>query len=296
LASTNSSKMTLQEQQRTTAEMATGFQPGNRRWFLLAVLSGAFLLMLFYTLTDGAHIDHDPLLTAGDWGGYALCHRITERSFSINGRQFPFCARCTGMYLGAALAIAVFFLAGRTKWVLLPSKWLFFALLGLILLMGIDGLNSYSHFFPNAPHLYEPKNWLRLATGMGAGLTLGTIVFAALAQSLWREPRYSPLIGNFRELAGLVLLGLVAVFLVLTNRPVLLYLLALVSSGGLLFVVTALNTAVLTIFLRKDGQAKRWSDAIGLLLVGMILAILELGAISIMRWNITGTMTGFPGI
>lgn len=288
--------MTLQEQQRATADLTSGFQPENRRWFLLAVMTGAFLLMLFYALTEGAHINHDPLLTAGDWGGYALCHRITERSFTINGRQFPLCARCTGMYLGAALAIAAFFLAGRAKWVLLPSKWLFFALLGLIALMGIDGLNSYSHFFPNAPHLYEPQNWLRLTTGMGAGLTLGTIVFAALAQSLWREPRYSSLIGNFRELAGLMLLGLVAVLLVLSNRPALLYLLAIVSSGGLLFVVTALNTAVLTILLRRDGQAKRWSDAIGPLLLGLVFAVLELSAISLIRWTATGTMTGFPGI
>jgi uncharacterized membrane protein len=278
------------------AELASGFKLGNRRWFLLAVLTGAFLSMLFYALTDGAHINHDPLLTAGDWGGYALCHRITERSFTINGRQFPLCARCTGMYLGAALAIAVFFLAGRAKWVLLPTKWLFVALLGLIALMGIDGINSYSHFFPNAPHLYEPQNWLRLVTGMGAGLTLGTIVFAALAQSLWQEPRYSPLIGNFRELAMLMLLGLVTALLVLSNRPALLYLMALVSSGGLLFVVTALNTAVLTVLLRRDGQAKRWTDAIGPLLAGLVLAVLELSAISIIRWTATGTMTGFPGI
>ena len=288
--------MTIQEQQRTAPELTSGFQPGNRRWFLLAIIVGAFLLMLFYALTNGAYINHDPLLTASNWGGYALCHRITERSFTINGRQFPLCARCTGMYLGAALTIAALFLAGRAKWVLLPRKWLFFALLGLIALMGIDGINSYSHFFPDAPHLYEPQNWLRLATGMGAGLTLGTIVFAALSQSLWRQQRFSPLIKNYRELAGLLLLGLVAAGLVLSNQPPLLYVLALVSTAGLLFVVTALNTAVILVLLRSDGQAETWSEAISPLLAGLALAILELGAISAVRWTMTGTLNGFPGM
>jgi uncharacterized membrane protein len=288
--------MTLQKGQRSAPEMEAGIQPGKRRWFLLTVCAAALLLMFFYAVIEGTLINHDPLLAAADWTGYALCHRITERSFTINGRQFPLCARCTGMYLGAALTIAALFLAGRGKWVLLPRRWLFLTFLGLIALMGIDGLNSYSHFFPNAPHLYEPRNWLRLATGMGAGLTLGVIVFAALAQSLWQEPRYAPLVINFREFVSLLALGLVAVMIVLSNQPALLYVLALASTAGLIFIVTALNTAVLGVVLRRDGQAITWLDTIGPLLAGLVLAVLELGAISAVRLTMTGTMTGFPGI
>lgn len=288
--------MSLQEQHPTATDLTAGIPAANRRWFLLAVSIAVLLLMGFYALTDGAHLEHDPLLAAGDWSGYALCHRISERSFTINGRQFPLCARCTGMYLGAALTILALFLAGRSHWILLPRRTLFIVLLALIALMGIDGINSYSHFFPNAPHLYEPQNWLRLATGMGTGVTLGVIVFAAVAQSLWRKPRFSPLIGNWRELAGLLLLALVAAGLVLSNKPALLYVLALVSTGGLLFVVTALNTAILLVLLRRDGQAETWSQALLPLLAGFLLAILELGTISALRWTMTGTLSGFPGL
>ncbi len=288
--------MSLQEQHPATNELIAGFQPANRRWFLLAVSITVLLLMGFYALTDGAHLDHDPLLAAGDWSGYALCHRITARSFTINGRQFPLCARCTGMYLGAALTILALFLAGRSRWVLLPRRTLFLVLLALIALMGIDGINSYSHFFPNAPHLYEPQNWLRLVTGMGTGITLGVIVFAAVAQALWRNPRFSPLIRNWRELAGLLLLALVAAGLVFSNKPALLYVLALASTGGLLFVVTALNTAVVLVLLRRDGKAETWSQAVLPLLAGFILAILELSTISALRLTMTGTLTGFPGL
>ncbi len=70
--------------------------------------------------------------------------------------------------------------------------------------MGIDGLNSYSHFFPNAPHLYQPQNWLRLLTGMGTGVAMGLILLPALAQSLWRSPQFLPIIGTIRELVELL--------------------------------------------------------------------------------------------
>jgi uncharacterized membrane protein len=287
--------MSLQEQNHTGVDYSTALPPANRRWIIPVIAAAVLLLMLFYSLTDGAYVNQDPLLAVGDWSGYALCHRITERSFTIYGRQFPLCARCTGMYLGAALTALALFLAGRANRVLLPRRGLFLAMLLLLALMGIDGLNSYSHFFPDTPHLYEPRNWLRLATGMGAGLTLGAITFAALAQALWRWPRYLPLLENWRELVSLLLLGLVAAAIVLSNQQSLLYVMALASSAGLIFVVAALNTSVVLVFLRSDGQAETWREAARPLLAGLILAVMELTAVSTARWAMTGTLTGFPG-
>jgi hypothetical protein len=37
--------------------------------------------------------------------GYAVCHRIPERSFHIGDYQLPLCARCSGMYLGAVTGL-----------------------------------------------------------------------------------------------------------------------------------------------------------------------------------------------
>jgi uncharacterized membrane protein len=34
-----------------------------------------------------------------------ICHQRPERSFFVAGTQLPVCARCTGLYLGAALAV-----------------------------------------------------------------------------------------------------------------------------------------------------------------------------------------------
>lgn len=288
--------MSLREQSSSPATEIGIWQPAKKRWFLLASLVVALLIMGFYAVTDGTHLHSDPLLATADWSGYALCHRISDRSFSIAGRQFPLCARCTGMYLGAALAGLVLLLAGRERRAFLPRRGLLLALLGFIALMGIDGINSYSHFFPDAPHLYEPRNWLRLATGLGTGLTLGIIVSAALAQTLWRRPQFAPALESWRELLALLLLAAIAAGLVLSNQPALLYVLALASTAGLLFVVTALNTAVILVLLRSDGQATTWLQAARPLLAGFILAVLELAALSAVRWSLTGTITGFPGL
>jgi uncharacterized membrane protein len=146
----------------------------QRRLLALGVVLLVLATMGWFAVTDSVHLTHDPLLTGGDYVGAAICHRITSRSFVINGRQLPLCARCTGMYLGVALAFGTLLLAGRWRRTDLPPLPLLLTLVGFIGFMGIDGLNSYSHFFPNFPHVYEPQNWLRLVTGTGAGLAMQT--------------------------------------------------------------------------------------------------------------------------
>ena len=31
---------------------------------------------------------------------FAICHQMPERSFKYKGKQFPLCARCTGIFIG----------------------------------------------------------------------------------------------------------------------------------------------------------------------------------------------------
>jgi len=55
--------------------------------------------------------------------GSFVCHQRPERSFVVHGRQLPVCARCTGLYLGAAtaaplaLAVATAMAVSRARWV-----------------------------------------------------------------------------------------------------------------------------------------------------------------------------------
>lgn len=268
----------------------------NPKSKIALVILAVLLVLAFYTLSDPGRLAHSPTLDAADYAGYAICHRIPSRSFTIAGRQMPLCARCTGMYLGIFLTFAILGLAGRWRWSELPPLRILLILVGFVGVMGIDGLNSYSHFFPELPHFYEPRNWLRLVTGMGTGLALGSVVFPALAQTLWREQVARPSLGNGPEFGGLLLVGVAAILLVLSNQPAVLFVLAIVSAAGVLLIITALNTMVLLIALRRDARGERWWQAAGPLLAGLALAIVEIAAVDVARFTLTGTLTGLPGL
>ncbi len=288
--------MTTPEQVPHLIQSGFWQQPPARRWIVVAVVLIVLFVLGFFTVTNELFLHSSHVLEGADWMGYALCHRITERSFTINGRQFPLCARCTGMYLGVALILLLIFLSGRMRRSELPPFPLLLILLGLIGLMGIDGINSYSHFFPDAPHLYTPQNWLRLLTGMGTGVAMGLLILPVLAQTLWRKANFLPVVTTGRERLLILFLAGLLVLLILSNRPTILYVLALGSTVGLLFIVATLNTIVLLVITRRDGRVESGLETAVPILIGLIFAIVELSAISVSRLLLTGTMTGFPGL
>jgi len=57
-----------------------------------------------------------------------ICHQRPDRSFFVHGNQMAVCARCTGLYTGAALAAPVAFAAvsaiarSRARWLLLIAS------------------------------------------------------------------------------------------------------------------------------------------------------------------------------
>src|SRR5512135_2426582 len=112
------------------------------------------------------------LLGKADSIAYAVCHRISERSFHIGSIQLPLCARCSGMYLGAVVGLVFQSLIGwkREK---IPHWGILSVLIVFFLAFGIDGTNSYLYLMkqlrpgilPWLPNLYVPNNTLRLLTG-----------------------------------------------------------------------------------------------------------------------------------
>lgn len=268
----------------------------NQRSSILFSLLAVIITLAFYTATDVSRLQHDHILTGADWVGYSICHRITDRSFSVAGRQLPLCARCTGMYLGIMLAFTVLLLAGRQRRSQLPPLKIMVVLIGFVILMGIDGLNSYSHFFETTPHLYQPRNWLRLATGIATGLTMGLILFPALAQTLWRKQIYRSSIESYRELIGMVFLATIVVFLVLSEQPIVMYALGLISAVGVVITLASINGTAALILTKRDARSDNWRQAMLPLALGITLAIIQITVIGFLRYSLTGTMTGFPGL
>jgi uncharacterized membrane protein len=222
--------------------------------------------------------------------GYAVCHRIADRSFVFGGQQLPLCARCSGTFLGVLLTLATLTLAGRTRASRLPPARVLIVLACFFLFWAFDGLNSYLTLFPGAPHLYEPQNWLRLTTGMLNGLVLGTLIFSIFQFALWQAPRPQPVIEGLGELAGLVALAALLVGLVLTENPRLLYPLALASTLGVVVMMTSVNTVIVLIATRKENSAYRWRDAAWPLLVALALSLAIVMGIGAGRTALSGLL------
>jgi uncharacterized membrane protein len=259
--------------------------PSKGRALLLATL--AALLIIGWTAAPPG------LLGKADAIGYAVCHRIDLRSFHLGDRQLPLCARCTGTFLGAIVGALLLAAFGRGRSSVWPSRGILIALGLTVIGWGLDGLNSYLSLFPRFPHLYPPQNWLRLTTGTFLGMAMAAVYLPAVNQSLWKTAPSDPVLRSWRELFLYFLPAPLLIGLVLTENPILLYPLALLSTLGILFLLSGVYIAVVLMLFKREGRAETWADAWPVIVAGLALALLQLYAIDAVRFSFTHTWGGF---
>lgn len=258
---------------------------GWARWAALAVALG--VVALFFLRPPWTLVAKTNLV------GYAICHQIPSHSFHLGGRQLPLCARCTGIYL-AAFGTFLGLATQRRRAGHMPPPTVMALLLGFVAVMAFDGTNSYvASFFPWWPHLYEPRNWLRLTTGLLAGVSLAIIVTPIVHATVWREPAKTAVLPNARSLLPLLILVGVLIPVVSAEIPALFYPIALASTLGVLMLLAAANTVLAAVFLRLENRAESWREAALPLVVGVGLAFLEISAMDAFRAWLT-TALGLP--
>lgn len=98
-----------------------------------------------------------------DLGARAGCHQLPERSFFFKGRQFPVCARCTGVLLGQLAGMAAYFVH--------PLTGNQIAVLCLVML---------ADWALQAAGIRESTNVRRLLTGGLCGFGLGELYIMLL--------------------------------------------------------------------------------------------------------------------
>jgi uncharacterized membrane protein len=262
----------------------TDLRPISARWPRLTaglVAVAVFIILFFLVLPPST------LLGKADLVGYSICHRIPERSFFLAGRQLPLCARCTGTFLGVVVGFTALLLVRRHRAAAMPP----FAVLVLLVLFtafwAFDGLNSYLTFFPGAPHLYEPQNWLRLTAGMLNGLTLIAFVVPIFNFTLWREPTQERVLKSVWELLALLPVLAVLIVIIQAEIDVLLYPLAILSSLGVVLMLVLINSMIAVVVLRREGYARTWLQAMVPLTIGAALAILQITAMALLRFYLT---------
>jgi uncharacterized membrane protein len=232
------------------------------------------------------------LLGKADAIGYAVCHRIDVRSYHLGVRQIPLCARCTGMYLGAMLGLVYQDLVGRRR-VGTPPIRVIVVLVGLVLAFAFDGINSYLSLFPGFPHLYEPQNWLRLLTGTGMGLAITAALFPAFNLTIWHQVDKRPSLVGLKSLALLFVAALAIDLIVLSENPLLLYPLALISAAGVLVLLTMVYSMVWVMMLNTENHYTLIQQLILPLTAGFGSAMVQIILLDVGRYLLTGTWDGF---
>jgi uncharacterized membrane protein len=233
--------------------------------------------------------------------GYAVCHRIPERSFHIGDYQLPMCARCSGMYLGAMLGLGFQAIISRRRSGMPPWR-VIIPLALLVLAFGVDGSNSYLYLiketYPgalaNIPNLYIPNNVLRLLTGSGMGLVISAAMFPAFNQTIWKVQDARPALTGIKSLSLLLAITLVFDLLVLTENVFVLYPLALISAAGVLVLLTMIYSILWLMLFHQENMYDNLSQIWLALLAGLTLGILQIALIDALRFWMTGTWGGFP--
>ncbi len=253
---------------------------------------GRLVLLIVFAIILAAYILFPPLhpLDKADLIGYSICHRIPERSFFIAGRQLPLCARCTGTYLGITVGFVMILLLGRLRAGEMLSPPFIVLMVLFIVIMGFDGANSYLTLWKNLPHLYTPQNWLRAVTGSLNGMALSMIVWPVFNTTLWKHPLPRRPLEKVGELLAMLALDAGVIALALTGADWLLYPLSLITTAGVLWMLTLVNTMILLILFGRDGRAERIRDALLPLLAGLVVALAELTLMGTLRYLATGTL------
>ncbi len=250
------------------------------------VAISATMLGLWLTMTPAG------LLGKADAIAYAVCHRIASHSLTIEERAMPLCARCTGMYLGSLLGLVYQQRLGRRGG--MPG-WKALTVLGVLFLgFAVDGVNSYAHFFPQAPSLYTPTNIMRLLTGTGMGLGIAALIYPTFQQSVWARWSPKPALSAWWQMAALVGLALALDAVVLTGNPLLLYPLALLSAGAVLLVLGLVYTVVWVMVFKKANSFHSLMAMWPFLLAGFTTALLQVAVLDMLRFALMGTWDGFP--
>ncbi|HEX6729638.1 MAG TPA: DUF2085 domain-containing protein [Pyrinomonadaceae bacterium] len=156
-------------------EYVTQLVSTTRRPFLswLAVSVGA----VFFT----ALVVAAPLAAAGHYDQFALtiyqafgflCHQLPERSFFILGNKFAVCSRCTGLYLGFVVTLALYPLLKSLRRTDLPArKWLIAASVPLLIDFSVTFLG-----------VWENTHATRFLTGMLLGSVMVFYVMPGIVE------------------------------------------------------------------------------------------------------------------
>lgn len=260
-------------------------QPKKHIWRWIVLGFAVILNIVWLTLTPAG------LLGKADAVGYAVCHRISARSFHIGDRPVAMCARCSGMFLGALLGMIFHIVQGK-KGKMPPV--LVLVILGLLAAAWVlDGSNSFLMLTDWFPSLYTTENWTRLVTGTGMGLGVSAMIYPAFIQTNFKTWKDESGLGHWKQVLILFLAAGALDAIILLEIPWILYPLSLLSALSVLMLLTMIYTMVIVMLSKKENTYEGLRQLIFPLIGGFCVALFQIGVIDLVRFLWTGTWEGF---
>jgi uncharacterized membrane protein len=114
--------------------------------------------------------------------GSFICHQRPERSFHIDNVQLPVCARCVGLYVGAAVgALGWAVIAGLGRSVSARARWWQLRVRAVLAMAAIPTLLSIATAWLG---VWDPGNTGRALLALPLGAAAGGLVAAVAARDL----------------------------------------------------------------------------------------------------------------
>ncbi|HJU44926.1 MAG TPA: DUF2085 domain-containing protein [Vicinamibacterales bacterium] len=112
--------------------------------------------------------------------GSVICHQLPERSFFIDGRQLPVCARCTGLYASGVV--------GLLGWIALKSarRWRRIAVSprAALAVVAAAALPTAMSYVTGVTGIWDGSNVTRALLAMPLGVAAGAVVAAVATKDL----------------------------------------------------------------------------------------------------------------
>ena len=179
---------------------------------------------------------------------------------------------------------------GKTR---APSKGITAILVVFLLAFIIDGVNSMLGLFPVIPQLYPPSNLLRLVTGLMMGMVIANLLVVLWQQTWWKNSDTTAVMAGWTQSLLLIGANTLAGLAVWSRIPFLYYPIAILSTAAIVVLLGMIYCLIWVIIFKKENTFERYSDGLSFLLAGLATAIIQIGLLDLLRYNLTGTWQGF---
>lgn len=180
-------------------------------------------------------------------------HKDTTHSFFLGGYQSVQCARNTGIYSGAFLALVWVWATGRGRAQEFPPLRVALALALFIGVMIADGVNSFVADMGYAA-AYPPSIPLRLGTGLLAGAAVGLYFLPVLNGILWRDRDQRRVVPSYKALAPLLTVLVLIWVIVVAGLDLLAVPVALLTTLAALGLFGAVNLLFFVLLVKADNR------------------------------------------